>query len=292
MLPTVPKKFGNKITMKSNRHHKRGFTLIELLVVISIIAILAAMLLPALAKAKEKGNRTVCLSNLRQWGLAQIMYSDDNNGRLPKTKIPNGTPGAAPGYFEDNPTWIDLFNFYYQSPSQGNDAWFNALPPYVSSKPLSFYAIQPGNPDGSKPGVDNFNNNNTIFRCPTAVIDPGLLAKKYDRVWFRYGMNSQGGGSLAKITTSPSKFVLFDEGRTLIAEHPFYGATAKQVDICKPQVYTTALSSRHSGGSVLTFGDGHSQWYKYTYLCIDKGTKSADAGVPDVSWSADGSQIP
>jgi prepilin-type N-terminal cleavage/methylation domain-containing protein/prepilin-type processing-associated H-X9-DG protein len=84
-----------------------GFTLIELLVVIAIIAILAAMLLPALAKAKERALRVSCQSNLKQIGIAIIMYTGDNDDQLPPNRMNATLPDGNSVWY---PNWMGSWN--------------------------------------------------------------------------------------------------------------------------------------------------------------------------------------
>jgi prepilin-type N-terminal cleavage/methylation domain-containing protein/prepilin-type processing-associated H-X9-DG protein len=85
----------------------RGFTLVELLVVIAIIAILAALLLPVLSRSRERARGTQCLGNLKQWGLATMLFAAENRDLLPQDGSPNGS-STVHGWYIDLPAILNL----------------------------------------------------------------------------------------------------------------------------------------------------------------------------------------
>jgi len=87
---------------------RRAFTLIELLVVIAIIALLMAILMPALQRVKKQGRQAVCLSNVRQWGLIWSMYTQENGGRFNPPSPPDDRKGGH---------WMNATRGYYRDPA-------------------------------------------------------------------------------------------------------------------------------------------------------------------------------
>jgi prepilin-type N-terminal cleavage/methylation domain-containing protein/prepilin-type processing-associated H-X9-DG protein len=312
--------------MNSNKINTRGgFTLIELLVVIAIIAILAAMLLPALAKAKAKAHQAVCLSNLKQWGLADTMYVGDNNEFLPAPRYQSSYDVASD---EDNPVWPNISNYHNTAVPVhpvGDDVWFNALPPFVSSKAMYDWAI------GANKSLFNNSIGRNIFTCPTAIVqgwipDDQAVNHGYmvpgQRPLFSYGMNSKGPYNMnltvnppivnvkSTMVAHPSAYVLFSDTRNRSTESPFYpvadlqAGTGNAVVLGTPQSYTTRFSSRHNQGGQITFSDGHAAYFKYNYVVSD-GTvispsgfqagqtvpEGKDPGRPDINWDMQGNPV-
>jgi len=262
-----------------------GFTLIELLVVIAIIAILAAMLLPTLAKAKQKASGAACLNNLRQWGLAQNMYLDDNQNVFPLPKIATATPGSS-GYNENTPLWKNFQEFHQAG--QGDSAWFNALPPYVGGKALWEIAGDPA----------NFVSSRKIYNCP-AVTQPAEF-NETERVVFNYGMNPKGNTGLdasvaygtsfkSTMVQNPSAFVFMADNRARSTDLPYYGAPTKEVGV--QHCWVKQFSARHNVGGNLMFADGHVSYFKYTYVCANGGTTPLDTGAADINWAYNGQKI-
>ncbi len=213
----------------SERKANRAFTLIELLVVIAIIGILAAMLLPALNKAREKANAVSCLGNMRQWGLALGMYCDDNNDYLP---YDGGSPPIDTGY--------------------NLGAWYNCLVGYISNPSLaSLYDSTP--PKIPFPGMKS------VYVCPSLRPNSqGSYGTDPNNPWFGYAMNYmiQGNtGTLYKRSiadrASDVIFLTESENNTYSFTDGYYlGPNNSPV-----------VTPRHSGGMNFVFVDGHAQWY-------------------------------
>jgi len=104
---------------------QKGFTLIELLVVIAIIALLVAILMPALQRVKKQAKVVACQSNLRQWGAIFLMYANENDGSFLSGLLEGSTSGAGKYW------WVTPLQSYYQDeprPSDGRDEKIRLCP--------------------------------------------------------------------------------------------------------------------------------------------------------------------
>jgi len=278
--------------MRAKNRRLLAFTLIELLVVIAIIAILAAMLLPALSRAKGKAQQINCLSNLRQWGIGLKVSITDNGDILPRDGTDDGGQycvdtgaGTGPG-----------------SPNDEN-AWFNVLPSVMADKPLSNYWNQPG---GNAPNKLPFpGRNGKIWHCPSASSDasePFLAGGGCG--FFSYGMNidlkatTPIGGSYGKMkyptmpkdtgVPNPSATVLLTEMTfSPLRETYVFDPTRNGIFPCER---SSRFPQRHNNqGGNLVFIDGHSQYFKRSYITNGaanaSGANRAERKNPDVIWN-------
>jgi len=240
-----------RVSSQAGKRFLTGFTLIELLVVIAIIAVLMAILMPALNRAREQGKRAVCLNNLRQLALAWILYADDNNDRIVNGapllgRYGHADPSTHPDHLGEIP-WVGV-------------AWhqnYDHNPPEMLSEKQQKDAIREG-------ALWDYCKNYKLYDCPTGIRGQFLTYAVMD------GMNGHTDSRDPRIKNDPSvwvkkrsqihnpapayRIVFIDEGWVTPDSFAVYYATKSWWD---------DPPSRHGDGTNLAFADGHTDYYKW-----------------------------
>jgi prepilin-type N-terminal cleavage/methylation domain-containing protein/prepilin-type processing-associated H-X9-DG protein len=237
--------------LRMNSHSfQKGFTLIELLVVIAIIAILAAILFPVFAQAREKARAVTCLSNLKQLGLGIMMYTEDYDERNPYVYGNNG-----------DPDW----------------SWCTIILPYV--KTIGVYSC----PDDTySRGAHDVDANGNTLNAPPRKVSYSLTLPWGD--WTgNYGASN---AALASITSPATTIVLSERWNGYHFAAPGWAQDnwCNDGEFLYGQNGGPAASKGHSGASNYVFADGHAKQMHYEQTVQQQGSEKPVTDPSFPSW--------
>lgn len=247
-----------------NKKPPQGFTLIELLVVVAIIAILAAILFPVFARARENARRTSCVSNMKQLGLAHMQYVQDYDGYFapaierdpaiasPFTPIVDTSPARPSG----------LFRVDYGGTTNNFRTWMDLIFPYAKS-------LQ-------------------IFTCPSARAGTTVPGYGYNAAiggissesWYYTSVNTYYNRTMNEaLVQRPAEVILLMENNRIYAPrtHPWNMNEA---------VEGRTTVTPHLEGGVQTFVDGHAKWQPRSRIYLPYVNTACNPNSPNNSLPA------
>jgi prepilin-type processing-associated H-X9-DG protein/prepilin-type N-terminal cleavage/methylation domain-containing protein len=214
-----------------------AFTLIELLVVIGIIALLAALLLPVLAKAKAKAEGVTCSNNLQQLSLAWGLYAEDNGDWL-------GNNHGVPETLARRDTWANNVEDWQNSDDNTNVVFLtdSLLGPYANGAAQVYKCPADREPAPNGPRIRSMSMN-------AMVGDPGELTNRFNPLYVQFFKATE-------ITSPSSVFVFLDEQADTLNDGFF-------VNRLDEDAWGNVPGSYHNGGVNLAFADGHLESHRW-----------------------------
>jgi prepilin-type N-terminal cleavage/methylation domain-containing protein/prepilin-type processing-associated H-X9-DG protein len=256
-----------------------GFTLIELMVVVALIGVLAAILLPALAKARTRAQAIFCLNNTRQLAAAWLLYADEHDGRYAYNLGGSSTSLSSPQHTLDN--WVNNYLTWDLDADNTNTVTITdaSLGSYTS-RAARIYRCPSDNVLSSIQQREGWQGRVRSYSMNAMVGDAGEISKTGSNTNNRGYTQFFSDSSLAAVDRGEI-FVFLDEHPDSINDGYFINkADGYYLNNAYVRRWDSLPASYHNGAAALSFADGHSELHQWINNTTKRPARPDAAGLP------------